>query len=249
MKLFVIVLCLLSERFLIHSLSFKRLDGMKVYMGWFEGLIKSQPVLNQTYITLLLFILLPVIPLALIIFYFGGWLAGLVGLVIQLAVVYYCLGPENVFYPQRTGTDSPSKYFEALNGQVIAVIFWYYLAGPIGAVIYRLISFVASGYSAEKSVVDAAKQIQSLLDWIPARITAILYLLVGNFQSGRLIVKANFFSGLGSNGVLLKQAGLSAAAVKDDETGITAVEKMIEHSIVIYLFIIALLTLIAWFNF
>ncbi len=249
MKLFVIVLCLLSERFLIHRLSLKRVVWTQAFLDWFDKAVKDIGFFKNDYLFTLVFAFIPAVIVMLLLFFAGSWLAGLTGLIIQLLLVYYCFGPENAFYPKRTDNKGLTEHLVAVNSQVIAVIFWYYVAGPSAVVAYRLISFVASAYSQDESKKQAAERMMSVLDWIPARITAILYLLAGNFQAGLSSGKAEFFAGPASNALLLKNTGSAAASVTDDETNMTAVTKLVGHAILIFLFIIAVLTLVAWFNF
>ncbi len=63
--------------------------------------------------------------------------------------------------------------------------------GPVGAVIYRLAEFVPRYWAREKSsrirpVSEAAQQVASdlwhLLDWLPARITAVGFAVTGSFE-------------------------------------------------------------------
>ncbi len=63
--------------------------------------------------------------------------------------------------------------------------------GPVGAVLYRLAEFVPRYWAREKStrvrpVSEAAQQVAGsawyLLDWVPARITAIAFAVTGSFE-------------------------------------------------------------------
>ncbi|TSA14192.1 MAG: CobD/CbiB family protein [Betaproteobacteria bacterium] len=71
---------------------------------------------------------------------------------------------------------------------VFAVVFWFVLLpGPIGAILYRLSAFLNQrwanrGDTELAAFGDFASQIVRLLDWIPARLTAIAFAIVGDFE-------------------------------------------------------------------
>jgi len=75
---------------------------------------------------------------------------------------------------------------EQANNRLMAVIFWFVILGPFGAVLYRL-TCLAESYS---RVEDAPGQINQqafhllhILNWVPARMLAATYALVGNFDN------------------------------------------------------------------
>ncbi|OYV38765.1 MAG: cobalamin biosynthesis protein CobD [Thiomonas sp. 20-64-5] len=71
---------------------------------------------------------------------------------------------------------------------VLGVFFWFILPiGPAGAVLYRLSDYVAGKWNhadseASPALRGFAQQAFDLLDWIPARLTASGYAIVGNFE-------------------------------------------------------------------
>ncbi|MCB1734422.1 MAG: regulatory signaling modulator protein AmpE [Gammaproteobacteria bacterium] len=67
------------------------------------------------------------------------------------------------------------------NDRLIAPLFWFLLVGPVGAVVYRTISIwrddaEATGFRA------GARTVHAWLAWLPARILAGAYALVGRFD-------------------------------------------------------------------
>jgi adenosylcobinamide-phosphate synthase len=80
--------------------------------------------------------------------------------------------------------------------QVFAVLFWFLvLPGPAGAVLYRLAALLADEWRADdprdEVVADArerrlfgraARDLLWLLDWVPARLTALSFAVVGDFE-------------------------------------------------------------------
>ncbi len=71
---------------------------------------------------------------------------------------------------------------------VLGVFFWFLLPlGPAGAVLYRMAEFTAGKWNAAGSdaspwLRDFAARAFRVLDWLPARLTAIGYAIVGNFE-------------------------------------------------------------------
>lgn len=72
------------------------------------------------------------------------------------------------------------------NSLVVAPIFWFILLGPFGAVLQRLscILDMLWGHRYERFAAFgwAAARFDDLLEWVPARITALSYALMGSFE-------------------------------------------------------------------
>ncbi len=67
---------------------------------------------------------------------------------------------------------------------VFGVFFWYVLLGPTGAVLYRLSHYTARVWSqdAQGEFAAFAQRIFGWIDWVPVRLTAIGFAIVGNFE-------------------------------------------------------------------
>lgn len=245
MKLLVIVLCLLSERFLIHKISYKRFSWFSQYYQSIQQLLDEKRISNPT-----LRLLLTVLPIFLLVT-FIYWLLhncfwGVLGFLINLAVFYYCLGPHNVFYP-ITNNDSSEElvagYLVKANEQLFSVIIWYLIAGPIAALLYRLIS-LCRDYA---PIGQQATQITNVLEWLPARVTVLLYLLVGNFQAGVRQYVGFIFTKPELNNQMIQECGLLALDRIDTETVVTLpiAERIVEHATIVLLVFIALFIMVA----
>lgn len=67
--------------------------------------------------------------------------------------------------------------------RLLAVLFWFFLLGPLGAILYRLAANLPRHLPAVDcgdDLREAATRLHALLAWAPARITAGLYMLAGN---------------------------------------------------------------------
>ncbi|MDI9818248.1 MULTISPECIES: regulatory signaling modulator protein AmpE [unclassified Legionella] len=249
MKLLVIVLCLLSERFLIHRISHSRFHWFSSYFTGISQRLPKTEISLFSEIFILSAVVLPLLLLTwLVLAILGHWLFGFVGLLLHLVIFYYCLGPENPFYPVREGEEGEDEvitgnYFAKVNGGLFAVIFWYIAAGPLGVLVYRLISLSRT----QSLTTRLAQMLTDLLDWVPARLTVLLYLLVGNFQKGIRFWIGMFFASPDKNYLLLSQGGLLAA--KTDEMEVIQMpyaENLVEYALIVYLVFLALFTLVAW---
>lgn len=61
-----------------------------------------------------------------------------------------------------------------------AVIFWYLLLGPMAALAYRLLA-LATEHAEQPALRERAVQLRHAFDWLPARVLASSFALVGNF--------------------------------------------------------------------
>jgi hypothetical protein len=68
---------------------------------------------------------------------------------------------------------------------VFGVLFWFMMPmGPAGVVLYRLADIAAQRWSerGDFNLSEAARHFFYVLDWIPSRITAMGFAIVGNFE-------------------------------------------------------------------
>jgi len=249
MKLLVIVLCLLAERFVVHAASHKRFHWFSMYISYVEQRFLKVAFLSSPWL-ILAFILLPfVVIIFFTLFYFANSVYGFVGLLLNLIIVYGCIGPGNPFYPVHTTAEKEvsrediAEYLEQVNGQLFAVLFWYIVLGPLAAMMYRLISQSRH----QPSLNLLASRLTNIFDWIPARITVLLYLLVGNFQAGLRDFSKLFFKPPANNQTLLRVCGLQALDSSGVESAkILRAESLVEHAVILLLVLLAFFTLVAW---
>ncbi|MEY5029282.1 MAG: Cobalamin biosynthesis protein CbiB [Pseudomonadota bacterium] len=76
----------------------------------------------------------------------------------------------------------------AAHRHVFGVFFWYSVLavvglGPLGAVIYRLAATLPRSWSHDNNtLLDTSRQAWRVIDWLPARATALGFAMVGNFE-------------------------------------------------------------------
>src|SRR3990167_8673010 len=250
MKLLVIVLCLLSERYLTHKVSLNRFSWFGKYCDKLISLFPKIAFFQSPWILMLALIFPWIVIIAVAMGLLRSSLFGFVGVLMQLVVFYYCMGPDNVFYP----LSAPHKknahqaldagnYLAAVNNQLFGVIFWYIALGPLAVIAYRLFSLCQK----QSKLVAKAKWITSLLDWIPARLTVIFYLLVGNFQQGFKCLLQKKLLAPSENNRLLTEVGLLAVrAQTDEQLSLPAAQGLVEYALILSLVFVALFTLVSW---
>ena len=251
MKLLVIVLCLLSERYLTHKIGLSRFCWFNVYRDKLLGLLPKNNIFQNPWLQMGLVILPVLLLTGILLLAFKSVVYGLFIFIIQLFVFYYCLGPSNSFYPlsipskKETQHDDESvkHYLASVNNQLFGVMFWYVTLGPLALIIYRMVNLCQTG----KPTSDEAKMLTGYLDWIPARLAVIFYLIVGNFQKGFQYLLKHFFWAPSHNAKLLTEGAYLALRTNPDEViDLPQAEGLIEHAAIAYLVVIAIFTLVAW---
>lgn len=249
MKLLVILLCLASERYLVHAASLYRYHWFHVYFNGITRYLPKTGYLGNQFIVLAIIVLPVLLAVWGILVLTGDVLYGFVGLLLNLIIFYLCLGPDNPFYPvsqsdEDSGQDeSIENYFSKVNNQLFAVIFWFIVTGPLGVLFYRLL-YICKDQELTKF---AATWITAWLDWVTARVTVLLYLLVGNFQQGFQYYTRMFLSSPETNDELLKKGGLLAAQTREEDSlSLPYVQSLVEHALLVFLVFLAFFTLVAW---
>ena len=144
------------------------------------------------------------------------------------------------------------------NNRLVAVMFWFVLLGPVGAVLFRLTSMLHERVAGEASgYASAVRDLFWILNWIPARLCILGFALAGNFidtvsywngmrdfwasESEELLLK----SGMGS----LRQdlhAYAESAPYEDVTLGVNHAMALMKRTIIVLLTVLALMTLTGW---
>jgi len=67
---------------------------------------------------------------------------------------------------------------------VFGVFVWYVIFGPVGAVLYRITEYAARLWSRPEAerFGEFARSVFAVIDWLPVRLTALGFAIVGNFE-------------------------------------------------------------------
>jgi AmpE protein len=140
-------------------------------------------------------------------------LLGLAGLVLGIAVLFYCWGPRDLDVdveaiveardpaarreaasklwpdPAQVSLDAPSLVSAVITNaqrRWFGVLFWFLLLGPFGALLYRLAALAADGDDARllpEDTAAGARWLHALLDWPVAQLMTLSMALVGDFDT------------------------------------------------------------------
>lgn len=107
----------------------------------------------------------------------------------------------------------------AAHRNVFGVIFWFILLGPAGAVLYRMADFFALYWGRRSEdefghFGEFAQQAFALMDWLPVRITAVIFAVVGDFEDAVYCWRSQASSWFGESSGILLAAGAGALGVR-----------------------------------
>ncbi|MDH0747960.1 regulatory signaling modulator protein AmpE [Pseudomonas sp. GD03842] len=106
-----------------------------------------------------------------------------------------------------------------------AVIFWYFLLGPVAAVAYRLLA-LASERGKTPALVERATQLRHAFDWVPVRLLAASFALVGNFVAVSRVMLTELLNWNISASALITRAGCVAGEVPAPVVGAEGVNSL-----------------------
>jgi len=127
-------------------------------------------------------------------------------------------------------TQVSKAIFVEANRRLFAMIFWFLIMGPVGAVAYRLFEqFVNPQQSDEglKAVKSKTRQLIAWLDWLPVHLTLFAYMVSGNFDAGMQSFRKLDKTAADmteENAEMLRQVGFSSIQVDTIDSNIAAVD-------------------------
>lgn len=242
MSFLVLVLILWVEKF---SALRQRLQRDGFFLGELVRLERSGKV--HPWWTLAILVLAPVALLVLLLHVLEPVAYGLLALPVHLLVLIYSLGrgdAKAALGPFRDawrrgdeqaalhvaerdlglGADDPQCLMTRVQGYLLwqayqsffAVIFWYFLLGPGAALAYRLLALTA-GNSRQPALKERAEQLRHAMDWLPVRVLALSFALVGNFVAVMRLMLHELLNWHISAGHLVARVGRVADDISDEE--------------------------------
>jgi AmpE protein len=99
-----------------------------------------------------------------------------------------------------------------------AVIFWYFVLGPVAALAYRLLA-LAQEHGQNPALVERAAQLRHAFDWLPVRLLAASLALVGNFVAVSRVMLHELLNWNISAAQLINRVGLAAGEIPPPAVG------------------------------
>ena len=155
--------------------------------------------------------------------------------------------------PDQQTSDVTRAILYAANERIFAVIFWFVIIGPVGAILYRLATSISKQDDINERIKSAAILFQGVLTWVPARMLALGYALTGHFDGAMQAYKNRpYESDIAlENYDVLVNTGMGALRdheMTDEISGIISARNLILRSVLIWIAVLALLTLGGWFG-
>ncbi|RON65070.1 regulatory signaling modulator protein AmpE [Pseudomonas fluorescens] len=246
MSFLVLLLALWIEKFSALRHRVQRDGG---WIRELNKLESSERLAKQPWLVLTILVLFPVALLALLLVVLEPVAYGLLALPVHLLVVIYSLGRGDLLGglgPFRDAwrredlqaaahvakrdldicADSGEQLLDRVQEHLLwqayqsffAVIFWYFVLGPVAALAYRLLA-LAEEHGHNPALVERAAQLRHAFDWLPVRLLAASFALVGNFVAVSRVMLHELLNWNISATQLINKVGLAAGEIPPPVVG------------------------------
>ncbi|KPX27533.1 AmpE protein [Pseudomonas syringae pv. delphinii] len=253
MSFLVLLLAVLIEKF---SALRQRVQRDEPWLNALARREASPRTAKRPWLTLVLLILVPVLLLQLALTIIGSVAYGWLVLPIHLLVLIYSLGRVDliaVLGPFRDAcrrgdaqaavhvaqrdmgveADDGEQLLQGVQGYMLwqafqsffAVIFWYFVLGPVAALAYRLLALAAE-HGKTPALVERAGQLRHAFDWVPVRLLAASFALVGNFVAVSRVMLHELLNWNISAAQLITRVGCAASEVPPPVIGTQGVTSL-----------------------
>lgn len=287
MFLIAILLSLIAERFLGSMAELRRFEWFRRYTGFVKRGLSNLPYLNGPVLVLLLLVPVLVITALIDYYLSNLWfLFGLAFAMVVLLFSFGPTDLEaevEAFVDARERGDEESAIWHAgellgsdlpthsaqltrrimenilveANERLLAVVFWFVLLGPAGALLFRLAQqLVKEEGENGDDFAEAARRLHHLLAWVPARVCVLAYALAGSFVESIHAWRTEPSAWPESTRRVLIAAGLGALRYEDgeieegnDKQNLDMVNEtlsLVRRAVLVFISMIALLTLAGW---
>ncbi len=247
MRLIAILICLAIAIFTPLNSKIREYSCAHPYLKF----IQSKISLSNTWLMISILFIAPLCVFLFFDLWLNNYLYGLIGLIIDMAVLSFCLGP----YGFSDQEKSISALFARANENIFAVLIWFIFLGPVGALGYRFITSFRRITESDPAFAQYSNHIQfihALLDWVPIRVTTLLYALAGDFVDCFSFWISHVWRGIEGNQELLCHGGtiaLNGAENSSDTSSkgtVQSAQALIDRAVVISLVLVAIFTLGSW---
>lgn len=255
MSFLVLLLVLWVEKFSAGRAKIQQDGSWLRLLAWGE---RQPDFIESPWLAMLLLVLLPAAALAVLLALLGSWAYGWLALPVHLLVLVYSLGRGDLqvalgpFRDSWRRGDMEAAYLVASRDLALqaedeggllqqvqdyqlwqayqsffAVIFWYALLGPVAALAYRLLALMTE-HSQQPIVRERAELWRHALDWLPVRVLATSFALVGNFVAVSRVLLHELLSWQIGAAQVVASAGRAAADTPELALGEAGVQSLDE---------------------
>lgn len=143
--------------------------------------------------------------------------------------------------------------------RMTAVLFWFVILGPFGAVLYRLTTSLRKEPTGYVAYDGAAVVLHGILNWVPARVTALGYAVTGNFvdalqgwRTGAVSLKpwwagnSDVLVSAGRGALSLRAWLIAEPTVEGWANQIQAALALVWRTVIFWLIVLGVITLTYW---
>ncbi len=287
MLLIAIILGLIAERFLGSMSELRRFGWFHRYSGFVKRGLSRQPYLNGPASVVLLLAPLLVLTGLVDYYLSNLWFLFGLGFAVMVLLFSFgptdLEAEVEAFIDARERGDEESAIWHAgellgddipthsaqlthrildnilveANERLLAVVFWFVLLGPAGALLFRLTQqLVQEEGEGNDDFAEAAQRLHHLLAWVPARICALAYALAGSFVDAFSAWRSVIAPWHESSRKVLIASGLGALRYQsgeieegNDAQNIAMVYETLSlarRAVLVFISILALFTLAGW---
>lgn len=229
---------------------FVNLEGRYRHYNWFNwyyGVAHKKITISNAWLNVVYSLILPLIALFIvdaILVHFWG----IVGqFIVSLVLVWYCLDYDGVKASAKQSSDLQYLFMMSFE-RVFAMIFWFALLNIYGIAIYYLVSVfkrsIKRQEAPDEKLLKALTQFQGIMDWVPLRLVGITFALVGKFGPGFTAVAKGLFTGLKNTHQQAVDWAMDALEPGEDE--FKAGLLMVDRGLLVWLVVLALISIGAW---
>lgn len=155
--------------------------------------------------------------------------------ILSLLLLWYCI--DLTFLKQAAATQiSSTDLFLKSYQKIFAVLFWYFVFGPGGLIIYEVVSALHAQLKGQKYFVLTS----GILDWVPIRLTGLSFALAGNFGAVFNELMTFMFQRIADNQNQVITFGELALSTESTAAG------LIKRALIIWVVAMGLISLGVW---
>lgn len=146
------------------------------------------------------------------------FLYGLFSLLLSTTILFFCIDARDLAYAKKDVMLSNKSILSQAFMTIFPGLFWFMLLGSLGIIIYTSIKLISNNIlhidSRFTNIAKLAHTMQATIDWVPSRLLAISYALVGNFNQSFTYFKQHAWSSFYDAQNFATAAGMASLDLK-----------------------------------